>query len=119
MDHRILENQLRRGCLVEAILGVGTVLDILDPQHGVGIPELSGLERFTKNIDQRALVRMVEWVAIPVRQSPVEPDFAVSAELQYLLEPGVIGIAGAVHVAPSGRAHVPALAGEPGPAALG
>ena len=39
--------------------------------------------------------------------------------MQNLPQPRVIGIAGAIHVAPCGGAHVPALAGQPGPAALG
>ena len=39
--------------------------------------------------------------------------------MQHLFQPRVIGIAGAVHVAPGGGAHVAALAGQPGPAALG
>ena len=43
MDHGVLEHQLRRGRLVEAILGVGPVMDVLDAQHRVGIPELSGV----------------------------------------------------------------------------
>ena len=42
MNHGILEHQLRRGRLVETILGVGPVLDVLDAQHGIGIPELIG-----------------------------------------------------------------------------
>ena len=62
---------------------------------------------------------MVERVAVPVGQRAVEPDFAAVAEIQDLLQPRVIGIAGAVHVAPGGGAHVAALAGQPGPAALG
>ena len=40
MDHRILEHQLRRGRLVEPVLCVGPVLDVLDAQHRVGIPQL-------------------------------------------------------------------------------
>ena len=42
VDHGILEHQLRGGRLVEPVLGVGPVLDILDAQHRVGIPELLG-----------------------------------------------------------------------------
>ena len=56
MDHRVLEHQLRRGRLVEAVLGVGAVMDILDAQHRVGIPELVGLERLAEDVDQRGLV---------------------------------------------------------------
>ena len=40
MDHGVLEHQLGRGGLVEAIRGVGPMLDVLDPQHRVGIPQL-------------------------------------------------------------------------------
>ena len=35
MDHGVFEHQLRRRRLVEAILGVGPVLDVLDAQHRV------------------------------------------------------------------------------------
>ena len=38
MDHRVLEHQLGRGGLVEAVSGVGTVMDVLDPQHRIRIP---------------------------------------------------------------------------------
>ena len=58
MDHRVLEHQLRRGRLVEAILGVRPVMDVLDPQHRVGIPELIGFQGFAEDIDQRGLVGM-------------------------------------------------------------
>ena len=53
MDHGVLEHQLRRRGLVEAVLGVGPVMDILDPQYRVRIPELLRLERFAENLDQR------------------------------------------------------------------
>ena len=43
MDHRILEHQLRCGCLVEPVPGIGPVMDVLDAQHGVRIPQLFGL----------------------------------------------------------------------------
>ena len=46
MDHGVLEHQLRRGSLVEAVLGIGAVMDVLDPQHRVRIPELVRPERF-------------------------------------------------------------------------
>ena len=36
-----------------------------------------------------------------------------------MLQPRIVGIAGAIHVAPCGGTHVAALAGEPRPAALG
>ena len=72
MDHGVLEHQLRRGRLVEAILGVGPVMDVLDAQHGVGIPELVGLERFAEDVDQRGLVGMIEGVAIPVGHGAIE-----------------------------------------------
>jgi len=45
VDHGVLEHQLRGGGLVKAVLGVGPVVDILDPQHRVGIPELVGPQR--------------------------------------------------------------------------
>ena len=61
---------------------------------------------------------MIERVAIPVGDGAIEPDFAAAAEMQNLLEPRIIGIAGAIHVAPGGGAHVAAFAGQPGPAAL-
>ena len=82
MDHRVLEHQLRRGGLVEAVLGIGPVMDVLDPQHRVGIPELVRLERFAEYFDQRLLVGMIEGVAVPVGHRAVEPDFAVRAEMQ-------------------------------------
>ena len=119
MDHGVLEHQLRRGGLVEAVLGVGPVMDVLDAQHRVGIPELLGLERLAEDIDQRLLVGMIEGVAVPVGHRAIEPDLAVVAEMQHVLQPRVIGIGRAVHVAPGGGAHVAAFAGEPGPAALG
>ena len=78
MDHRVLEHQLRRRGLVEAILGVGPVMDVLDAQHRVGIPELIGLERLAEDVDQRRLVGMIEGVAVPVGQRAVEPDLAVA-----------------------------------------
>ena len=59
MDHRILEHQLRRGRLVETIFGVGPMMDVLDPQHGVRIPELIGFERLSENRDQRRMVGIV------------------------------------------------------------
>ena len=58
-------------------------------------------------------------IAMPVRHGAIEPDLAIVAEMQHRLQPRVIRIAGAVHVAPGGGAHVAAFAGEPGPAALG
>ena len=38
MDHRVFQHQLRRGGLVEAVLGVGAVLDVLDAEHRIRIP---------------------------------------------------------------------------------
>ena len=58
VDHRVFEHELRRCGLVEAILRVRPMLDVLDAQHGVGIPQLVGLERFAENVDQRLLVGM-------------------------------------------------------------
>ena len=118
MDHRVLEHQLGRGGLVEAVFGVGAVMDVLDAQHRIRIPELVRPERFAEYFGQRLLVGMIERVAVPVGHRAVEPDFAVAAEMQHVSQPRVIGIAGAVHVAPRGGAHVAALAGQPGPAAL-
>ena len=118
MDHGVLEHQLGRGGLVEAILGVGAVMDVLDAQHRIRIPELVRPERFAEDLGQRLLVGMIEGVAVPVGHRAVEPDFAVAAEMQHVAQPRIIGIAGAVHVAPRGGAHVAALAGQPGPAAL-
>ena len=85
MDHRVLEHQLRRGGLVEAVLGVGAVMDVLDAQHRIGIPELVRLERLAEDVDQRRLVGMIERVAIPVGHRAIEPDFAVGAEMQNVL----------------------------------
>ena len=53
MDQRVLEHELGRRGLVEAIPGVGPVMDILDPQHRIGIPQLLGLERLAEDLDQR------------------------------------------------------------------
>ena len=119
MDDGVLEHQLRCGCLVETILCVGPVMDVLDAQHGVGIPELIRPERLAEDFDQCGLVGMIEGVGVPVGHRAIEPYFATLAEMQNLLQPCVIGIAGAVHVAPGGGAHVAALARQPGPAALG
>ena len=69
MDHRVLEHQLRRGGLVEAIPGVGAVMDVLDAQHRIGIPQLLGLERLAENFDQRGLVGIIEGIAVPVAPS--------------------------------------------------
>ena len=110
VDHRILEHQLRRGGLVEAILGVGPMMDVFDPQHGVGIPELIGLQRLAENLDQRRMVGIFEGIAVPIGHRAIEPDLAVCAEMQNVFQPRIVGIAGAVHVAPGGGAHVAALA---------
>ena len=85
MDHGVLEHQLRRGRLVEAILGVGPVLDVLDAQHRVGIPELIGFQRLAEDVDQRALVGMIERVAVPVGHRAIELDLAIVAEMQHVL----------------------------------
>ena len=119
MDHRVLEHQLRRGRLVEPFAGVGPVMDVLDAQYRVGIPELIGFQRLAENLDQRRKVGIVMGIAAPVGHRAVEPDLAVGAEIQNLAQPCVIGIAGAVHVAPGSSPHVAALARQPGPAALG
>ena len=42
MDHGVLQHQLRRRRLVETVLRVGPVLDVLDAQHRIGIPQLIG-----------------------------------------------------------------------------
>ena len=62
---------------------------------------------------------MLERVGVPVRHGAIEPDLAARFELQDLFQPRIVAIGRAIHVAPGGRAHVAALAGEPGPAALG
>ena len=77
MDHGVLEHQLGRGGLVEAVPGIGAVMDVLDPQHRIRIPELVRLERFAEYLGERLLVGMIEGVAIPVGHRAVEPDFAV------------------------------------------
>ena len=41
MNHRVFQHQLRGSRLVEAILGVGAVLDVLDAQHGVRISTIA------------------------------------------------------------------------------
>ncbi len=119
MDQRVLEHELRRGGLVEAILRIGAMMDILHAQHRIRIPQLFGLERLAQDFDQRGMVRILEGIAAPIAHRAIEPDFSTGAEMENLPEPRIIGIGGAVHVAPGGRAHVAALAGEPGPAALG
>ena len=53
MDHRVLEHELGGGGLVEAILRVGPMLDVLDAEHGIGIPELIGPQRLAEDVDQR------------------------------------------------------------------
>ena len=85
MDHRILEHQLRRRGLVETILCVGPVMDVLDAQHRVGIPELIRPERLAENVDQRGLVGMIEGVAVPVGQRAVDPDLAALPKSQNVL----------------------------------
>ena len=60
MDQRVLEHQLRRGGLVEAIPGVGAMMDILDAQHRIGIPQLFGLERLAQDFDQRGMVGILD-----------------------------------------------------------
>src|SRR4051794_23572606 len=62
---------------------------------------------------------MLERVAVPVGHRAIEFYCAVRAELEHFLQPRIIWIGRAVHVAPSGGAHVAALTGQPGPAALG
>ena len=54
MDHRILEHQLRRRRLVETILRVRPMVDILDAQHRVRIPQLIGFQGFAEEFEQRA-----------------------------------------------------------------
>ena len=81
MDHGVLEHQLRRGRLVETILRIGPVMDVLDAQHSVRVPELVGPERFAENFGKRLLVRMIEGIAIPVGHGAVQVDFAVGAEI--------------------------------------
>ena len=84
MDHRVLEHELGRGGLVEAILRVRAVLDVLDAQHGIGIPELRRLQRLADDVDQCAMIGILEGVGVPVRQRAIELDVAVIAELQHL-----------------------------------
>ena len=94
------------------------VMDVLDAQHRVGIPQLLRLERCAEDVGQRWLVRVVKRVAVPVGHGAVQQDFAVRTEDAARYAAGVIGIGRAVHVAPGRGAHVASLAGQPGPAAL-
>ena len=119
MDHRILEHQLRRRRLVETILGVRPMVDVLDAQHRVRIPQLIGFQGLAEKFEQRALVRVFERVALPVRHGAIEFYRAIGAEIQHVFQASVIRIGRAVHVAPGRGAHIAALAGQPGPAALG
>ncbi len=119
MDHGVLEHELRRRGLVEAVPGVGPVMDILDPQYRVRIPQLLRLERFAENLDQRRVIGIVIGIAAPVGHRAVQLDLAVRAEMQNLSQPRIIGVGRAVHVAPGRGAHVAPLARQPGPAALG
>ena len=62
MDHRVFQHQLRRSRLVETILGIGAVLDVLDAQHRIRIPQLLRLERLAEDVDQRRRVGIVRGI---------------------------------------------------------
>jgi len=63
MDHRVLEHQLRRRRLVETILGVRAMVDVLDTQHRVRIPQLIGFKGSPRSSSSGRFVRLFERVA--------------------------------------------------------
>ena len=119
VEQRILEHELRRGCLVDALLRRRAVSDIVDAEHGVGIPHVLECDRRAENACERGRIGIVEQAAVPVGEGSVELYRAVLAEDEDVLQLRVIRIGSAVAVAVGGRAHVAAFARQPGPAALG
>src|SRR6185312_7482183 len=97
----------------------GPMVDILDAQHRVGVPELFGHQRLAEYLDERGLVGIVKGLAIPVGHRAVELYLAAVAEMQDVFQSPIIWVARAIHISPGRGAHVTALAGKDVPAALG